>query len=830
MAAFLAELIKASVIGGLIWLGLLLFKPLTDKTFSQTWHYYTGLIPAVFFLGATYVAAHLTAAFSGLIETTAKAQPVTVPPVLHSLPIASGAVPIPTSAAIPVSIPAAKLPEPAAAFVSETFDTAYNFAAQIQSFFTDYALLILAVWLIGCTAFLTWKIASYVRIKRGITMLGKPADVQCILPVLVCPHITTPMLIGVIRPVIVLPERAYSKQELELILAHEQTHWRRGDMFIKLMLLIVNAIHWFNPLAYLMNTETARSCENACDEGLTRNMNRTERILYGKVILSAAAGKNAAVLCAGMGAGKNLKRRLLYMLKFKKMRKSMVALSLAVALAITVGGIWLSGSMKIVAAETEVTDDVSDDETRPDSPFGDRPSYYDPELNKWIALVNPSFEDFKELMSLVLTNQAIEITYADMEAITLSRGDWFGIAEINGTSFIVDLQELEKLAVRSNTSVDISGMKSLSDPDANSSFDRDYLMPLVDLTVFSQIWSPADEEAVDNTAETAAFEPQPNEYGYITLHLPSLEEFKELISLVMANPDIEVTLEDMEAVTLSAGNWFGVADINGTVFLADLEELEKLAIRGNTSVDLSMFAHIVCAENFLYQEEAGNTGDSESALCNAIDKTRVGALGSILCDNCPCYNCKDNLPCDGLHEKMSFEANSDIRIHITLDGARARRYDLPLYVHLLHDETTANDEVRYDTRYGTATHYKCSCVECMNGEDNVVSAEDLRIYSEEEADTSRDVRYYLAPDGEQRPYYTRNQLQYAFTGEIQYRSEYQQYHIQPETFDGVKYDYVDNDDPWGCNNSFYYRIDGTRVCSTCGYIFTADENTEIGWK
>lgn len=79
-------------------------------------------------------------------------------------------------------------------------------------------------------------------------------------------------------------------------------------MLIKLFLLIINALHWFNPFAYLMNREAAQLCEHACDESLVRNMSKPERILYGELILSTVSYNKTATLCAGIRTGKNLKK------------------------------------------------------------------------------------------------------------------------------------------------------------------------------------------------------------------------------------------------------------------------------------------------------------------------------------------------------------------------------------------------------------------------------------------------------------------------------------------------------------------------------------------
>ena len=50
--------------------------------------------------------------------------------------------------------------------------------------------------------------------------------------------ITSPMMTGLINPVILLPRREYGYDELRLIIKHELTHYKHNDLWIKLLLTI----------------------------------------------------------------------------------------------------------------------------------------------------------------------------------------------------------------------------------------------------------------------------------------------------------------------------------------------------------------------------------------------------------------------------------------------------------------------------------------------------------------------------------------------------------------------------------------------------------------
>lgn len=84
------------------------------------------------------------------------------------------------------------------------------------------------------------------------------------------PLAKTPMLIGLFRPVIYLPEGEYTEAQLHNILRHELSHWRRHDVAVKWLATLAVHIHWFNPVVYFVRREIDRACELACDEAVIK--------------------------------------------------------------------------------------------------------------------------------------------------------------------------------------------------------------------------------------------------------------------------------------------------------------------------------------------------------------------------------------------------------------------------------------------------------------------------------------------------------------------------------------------------------------------------------
>lgn len=172
----------------------------------------------------------------------------------------------------------------------------------------------------------------YQRIKRG----RKPELIRS-------QYVRTPMLMGVFRPLLVLPDAKYTQEQLENIFLHELMHYRRRDIVYKWLSVPVYAAQWFNPLAYLMRREVNRACELSCDEMLIARMDRDEKQSYGDTLISlASAGRLPAGIVATTFTTekRDLKERLVKIMKFKeKTFASILALVLSVALLAGCGAV-----------------------------------------------------------------------------------------------------------------------------------------------------------------------------------------------------------------------------------------------------------------------------------------------------------------------------------------------------------------------------------------------------------------------------------------------------------------------------------------------------------
>ncbi|MBQ2724680.1 MAG: M56 family metallopeptidase [Clostridia bacterium] len=98
-------------------------------------------------------------------------------------------------------------------------------------------------------------------------------------------RVSSPILFGYFRPCILLPMNVQDPEKASGILRHELTHWKRGDLWIKLICLIAQSVHWINPLVHFAAGKCVREMELSCDEKVLDGLDRSERQEYGMVML-----------------------------------------------------------------------------------------------------------------------------------------------------------------------------------------------------------------------------------------------------------------------------------------------------------------------------------------------------------------------------------------------------------------------------------------------------------------------------------------------------------------------------------------------------------------
>jgi len=165
---------------------------------------------------------------------------------------------------------------------------------------------------------------------------------------LLCPGVESPLLIGLLRPRIILPREDIPERRLSMMLRHELNHYKGRDLWFKALALGTAWVHWFNPLAWYVGKDLDRCCELRCDWRTTGGMTAGERKQYGRMLLDVAQGSRGSAPVGAVTLAMNkeeLKRRLTLLRSPGKTTPLDRAVSWALALTIAVAGVVCSSAV-----------------------------------------------------------------------------------------------------------------------------------------------------------------------------------------------------------------------------------------------------------------------------------------------------------------------------------------------------------------------------------------------------------------------------------------------------------------------------------------------------
>ena len=209
------------------------------------------------------------------------------------------------------------------------------------------------VWLIGAIALMLLNVVRYVRLNIKIRKNGEV--ISCPetreytdrkINVRVWENIASPFMTGVFRPMLILPKTELSGEQLDNILRHEMTHFKRYDILYKWFAEFVKCVHWFNPISWYVSKQIAAECEISCDMAVTKNMSGSEEMSYVSTILSLLpTGKSKQLpLTTQMASSKKFLKRRFIMIKNKKTTsRFMSVLSAVIAVIMLSTTVFASG-------------------------------------------------------------------------------------------------------------------------------------------------------------------------------------------------------------------------------------------------------------------------------------------------------------------------------------------------------------------------------------------------------------------------------------------------------------------------------------------------------
>lgn len=210
------------------------------------------------------------------------------------------------------------------------------------------------LYLAGAAVSLGLRLRSHGRFLRAVRRWGRPMENPTChaalreacwslgicreVTLLHAPCVDSPMLTGLLRPRILLPNIDLPEEELSLVLRHELTHLVHGDLWGRLLLLLACTLHWFNPLLPLLARQLTLRSELACDAAVMRGMDVDTRLYYGETIIHSLRTTPTTTLTTEYYGGlQSMKKRIWSLFDLRRKRLGVAALSLLLCLSLGAG-------------------------------------------------------------------------------------------------------------------------------------------------------------------------------------------------------------------------------------------------------------------------------------------------------------------------------------------------------------------------------------------------------------------------------------------------------------------------------------------------------------
>lgn len=151
--------------------------------------------------------------------------------------------------------------------------------------------LIPLVWLFGVLLMLSYLVVRYIKLHRLVRETAWEKE-----NIWICDAVTTPFILGLVRPKIYLPS-GLSGTSREYVIAHEKCHLRCKDHWWKPISYLILSVFWFDPLMWIAYFMICKDIEFACDESVIHRYSLPEKKAYSQALLSCSANRKLVLAC-----------------------------------------------------------------------------------------------------------------------------------------------------------------------------------------------------------------------------------------------------------------------------------------------------------------------------------------------------------------------------------------------------------------------------------------------------------------------------------------------------------------------------------------------------
>lgn len=211
--------------------------------------------------------------------------------------------------------------------------------------FTDWLFVL---YVTGVAATVLWYFVSYIRLRillkhaeipsvklqNQIQYVGKKYGLKICKPVVIR-GLPSAFVCSGVTPILAIPK------EIEIddkVILHELLHLKYHDELQSMFWCLLRCLHWCNPFLQYVFNRIENDMESLCDQRVLERLEGEERRAYGMILLNMVNEKYARVpgTSSISNGGKNIKRRIAAIVRFKKYPKGMGLVSVCVGIMLIV--------------------------------------------------------------------------------------------------------------------------------------------------------------------------------------------------------------------------------------------------------------------------------------------------------------------------------------------------------------------------------------------------------------------------------------------------------------------------------------------------------------
>jgi beta-lactamase regulating signal transducer with metallopeptidase domain len=306
---------------------------------------------------------------------------------------------------------------------------------------------ILLIWLVPFSIIMIRFFVAYISIMiiaaRAKKISSQEQKIQMIdlcdeiglnqyVKLLISKDSITPMTWGIFQPFILLPKEAeeWSDERLRYVLLHELAHIKRKDFISNIIIQIVTAILWFNPLSWFIQKQLLNDREYACDDHVVENGTKASEYADHLLEIAKSIQKNHSSLTSTMCMAKpsQLEGRLMALLKNKSrsMNAGEKILKLSISLMIMLPVIFINpikASEPVVASDPKAATFSDQNQKNKSSQFDRQAEEENSETKEFSKAKNKYKADSKpmsinsEISSMTMTSETMALNFSKNKAV-----------------------------------------------------------------------------------------------------------------------------------------------------------------------------------------------------------------------------------------------------------------------------------------------------------------------------------------------------------------------------------------------------------------------------